>query len=35
MWVNSKCAAEILGVSDRALQKSTKLASQKGKKFVL
>ena len=33
MWVNSKRAAEILGVSDRALQKSTKLASQKGKKF--
>ena len=33
MWVNSKCAAEILGVSDRALQKSTKLASQKGKKI--
>lgn len=33
MWVNSKRAAEILDVSDRALQKSTKLASQKGKKF--
>ena len=33
MWVNSKRAAEILGVSDRALQKSTKLASQKGKKI--
>lgn len=33
MWVNSKQAAEILGVSDRALQKATKLASQKYKKI--
>ncbi|AQW80767.1 DDE-type integrase/transposase/recombinase [Campylobacter pinnipediorum] len=33
MWVNSKQAADILGVSDRALQKSAKLSLKKCKKF--
>ncbi|WP_298791348.1 hypothetical protein, partial [uncultured Campylobacter sp.] len=35
MWVNSKQAAEILGVTDRAIQKSVLKFNSQNKKFCV